>query len=298
MRRERPFEGVGDERLLKQDTASGEGWPDACGSWAWIGRGPEGLAVGKVGSGCVEGMLGEADEIGGPGEFALGDGDGGDELVGIFGRELAIGRVSGDGFDGFDFDVPLLRVVHDVAAAAEDVVVVLDLGVGHEVEDAGLLVGPPCGGAQGVEGGVEVEFGGEGLVGGAVREKEGHVLVELGLELVNTLDIRRGDTAVYFELGLHLFAGFAEFAMMVDELDGLFEADGDEQTDTDGGDVDEKVAPGVDGFVGGVDVEHGRVLCGDWRSDAAQCSDGPGCWFENECIAGRCELVAWLRMKP
>jgi hypothetical protein len=64
----------------------------------------------------------------------------------------------------------------------------------------------------------------------------------------------------------------------------------------DGG--DEEVSPGVDGFVGGVDVEHGRVLCGGWHGDAAQYSDGPGCWFENECIAGRCGYETWLRMKP
>jgi hypothetical protein len=43
---------------------------------------------------------------------------------------------------------------------------------------------------------------------------------------------------------------------MVEEFDGLFEADGDEQADDDGGDVEEEVARGVDGFVGWVDVEH------------------------------------------
>ena len=50
---------------------------------------------------------------------------------------------------------------------------------------------------------------------------------------------------------------------MVEELDCLFEADGDEQTDDDGGDVDEEVAPGVGGVVGWVDVEHGclRGVC-------------------------------------
>jgi hypothetical protein len=38
--------------------------------------------------------------------------------------------------------------------------------------------------------------------------------------------------------------------VMMDRLNGLLEADGDEQTDDDGGDVDEEVAPGVGG-VGG-----------------------------------------------
>jgi hypothetical protein len=38
--------------------------------------------------------------------------------------------------------------------------------------------------------------------------------------------------------------------VMMDRLNGLLEADGDEQTDDDGGDVDEEVAPGVGGVVG------------------------------------------------
>jgi hypothetical protein len=41
---------------------------------------------------------------------------------------------------------------------------------------------------------------------------------------------------------------------MMDGFDGLFEADGDEEADDDGGDVDEEVAPGVGGGVGRVDV--------------------------------------------
>ena len=49
---------------------------------------------------------------------------------------------------------------------------------------------------------------------------------------------------------------------MVEELDCLFEADGDQEADDDGGDVDEEVAPGVGGVVGRVDVEHGRLLEG------------------------------------
>jgi hypothetical protein len=44
--------------------------------------------------------------------------------------------------------------------------------------------------------------------------------------------------------------------VLVDALDGLLEADGDEKTDDDGGDVDEEVAPGVCRVVRGMDVEH------------------------------------------
>ena len=47
---------------------------------------------------------------------------------------------------------------------------------------------------------------------------------------------------------------------MVEELDCLFEADGDQEADDDGGDVDEEVAPGVGGVAGWVNVEHGLLL--------------------------------------
>ncbi len=47
---------------------------------------------------------------------------------------------------------------------------------------------------------------------------------------------------------------------VLNDFDRLFEADGDEQTEDDGGDVDKEVAPGAGGVVGGVDVEHGSIL--------------------------------------
>jgi hypothetical protein len=49
----------------------------------------------------------------------------------------------------------------------------------------------------------------------------------------------------------------AAFVGAVQGFNGLFEADGDEQADDDGGEVDEEVAPGVGWVVGWVDVEHG-----------------------------------------
>jgi hypothetical protein len=46
-------------------------------------------------------------------------------------------------------------------------------------------------------------------------------------------------------LCVELFEEFLALMMPVDGFDGLFEIDGDEQADADGGDVDEEVAPGV-----------------------------------------------------
>ena len=51
-------------------------------------------------------------------------------------------------------------------------------------------------------------------------------------------------------------AGLAQLMAVVDPLDGLFNCDGDQQADDDGGDVDEEVAPGMGRLVGWVDVKH------------------------------------------
>jgi hypothetical protein len=44
---------------------------------------------------------------------------------------------------------------------------------------------------------------------------------------------------------------------VMEVLDGLLEADGNEQAYRDGGDVDDEVFPGVFGLVWDVDIEHG-----------------------------------------
>jgi hypothetical protein len=67
--------------------------------------------------------------------------------------------------------------------------------------------------------------------------------------LLDEVEVALGFVA---ELGLQLDA----LVVMMDGLDGLLEADSDEEADTDGGDVNEEVAPGVGGGVGWVDVEH------------------------------------------
>ncbi len=59
-----------------------------------------------------------------------------------------------------------------------------------------------------------------------------------------------------FALAGEGFAGFADFVVVVDDFDRLLEADGDEQANDDGGDVEEEVGPGVGGLVGWMDVEH------------------------------------------
>jgi hypothetical protein len=61
---------------------------------------------------------------------------------------------------------------------------------------------------------------------------------------------------IVFHHFVQLIVQFLQLMLMVQVFNRLFEADGDEQAEDDGGDVDEEVAPGAGGVVGGVDVEH------------------------------------------
>jgi hypothetical protein len=61
-------------------------------------------------------------------------------------------------------------------------------------------------------------------------------------------------TAIGIALAIERLTGFAQLIVLMDPLHGLLQADGDDETDDDGGDVDEEVFPGVGGFVGRVDV--------------------------------------------
>ena len=92
---------------------------------------------------------------------------------------------------------------------------------------------------------------------------------------------------VFFALASEGFAGFFHLDTVVEVLDGLFEADGDEQAENDSCDVDEEIAPSGGGVVGGVNVEHrggllggGRCLRhgfgGLWRGDYWIGRDGSG----------------------
>jgi hypothetical protein len=53
---------------------------------------------------------------------------------------------------------------------------------------------------------------------------------------------------------VQVFLELVALVTVMDEFDGLLEADGDEETEDDGGDVDEEVSPGAGGVV---DVGHG-----------------------------------------
>ena len=93
--------------------------------------------------------------------------------------------------------------------------------------------------------------------------QDGYVVehrLAIGFEVASILD---EEGLVVPDFFAKIFSGLMQEVAMVNELDGLFEADGDEQADDDGGDVDEEVSPGGGGMVRRMDFEHGgRFLWG------------------------------------
>jgi hypothetical protein len=65
-----------------------------------------------------------------------------------------------------------------------------------------------------------------------------------------------------FRFVVKVFLKLMALVTVMDELDGLFERDGDEEADDYGDDVDEEVAPGACCMVGGVDIEHWGMVLG------------------------------------
>ena len=89
-------------------------------------------------------------------------------------------------------------------------------------------------------------------------------LVEPGFEVLH-FEVAVDDLKVLFGLVMEVFLELVALMAVMEGFDGLFEADGDEETDDDGGDVDEEVSPGAGGVVGWVDVEHGGAFLGRRR---------------------------------
>ena len=70
------------------------------------------------------------------------------------------------------------------------------------------------------------------------------------------------DLYIGFTIVTQFFVQPMALMAVVQQLDGLLETDGDEQTEDDGGDVDEEFTPTGGGMVGGMNVEHGDGFLG------------------------------------
>lgn len=75
---------------------------------------------------------------------------------------------------------------------------------------------------------------------------------------------------------------------MVEELDSLFQTDGDDQADDDGGNVNQKILPRMDSLVGSVHVEHRRC---DLRRGRRFCASRPVPFGSS---AGVCPTSGWV----
>jgi hypothetical protein len=81
----------------------------------------------------------------------------------------------------------------------------------------------------------------------------------IGADLSKDAEVSRVAAEVDPELVAQVVFELVALMKVVEVLDSLLEADSDEEADRDGRDVDEEVSPGVFGFVGSVDVEHGSL---------------------------------------
>ena len=73
-------------------------------------------------------------------------------------------------------------------------------------------------------------------------------MYEVYLKGLSSVNLGADEFEILFGLDVHLLFEILALVMVVDGFDGLLEADGDEQTDADGGDVGPEVhaAPYVD----------------------------------------------------
>jgi hypothetical protein len=86
--------------------------------------------------------------------------------------------------------------------------------------------------------------------------QDGQVTFEVHLVALGGKDVELVGSLILGALEEELFAGLLREMTVMEVLNGLFEADGDEEADDDGDDVDEKVTPGAGCVVWWVNVEH------------------------------------------
>src|SRR5216683_1350571 len=98
-------------------------------------------------------------------------------------------------------------------------------------------------------------------VGVASNVFEDHeVVLEFGHLEAPVVHIDGEVFAVSFPFSLQSLSRFIELKVSVNLLHQLLQADRDEEADDDGGQVNKETLPGVNGFVRGVNVEHGYCL--------------------------------------
>jgi len=81
-------------------------------------------------------------------------------------------------------------------------------------------------------------------------------LLDAGVQIFDSLPVEESElihvAEVKVGVGEDALSHVVELLAMMEVLDGLLEADGDDEAEDDGGDMDEEVSPGIGGVVGGV----------------------------------------------
>jgi hypothetical protein len=142
-----------------------------------------------------------------------------------------------------------------------DVGVHLGTVIGHVRESAGGLRGLPTDTVEGadVEGNFQGGVLGRFMVFRDVFEDD-DVLLEGVLLLMHVVDDVVHRLGIALDFVVEASFGFVDEVAMVLPFDAAFEAEGYEQADGDGGEMEKKIAPAMDRLVRGMDVDHGRDL--------------------------------------
>ena len=145
-----------------------------------------------------------------------------------------------------------------------DAGVLLSGVVGHVGERAGGLSGLP---AYVVEF-IDAECDRHGLVLMCFRGfdhvvEDRDIVLQIGLLLMNVVEDILQAPGVALDLGVKAGFGFVDEMAVMLPLDAAFKAEGDEKADGDGQDMKQEIAPAMNGFMRGMDVEHGGdLVCG------------------------------------
>jgi hypothetical protein len=142
-----------------------------------------------------------------------------------------------------------------------EVGITLHLGGGHVGEDPALVGGAPGGVVEPYPGGVEVQMlVGECMgVGAQIAYPLGVVLHSVEVFL-NEGQVGFRELVILLDLAMDALAGLADKMAMMHGFERALQTEGDEETEGDGTDVNEEVAPAVDALVGWVNVENGGLL--------------------------------------
>ena len=139
--------------------------------------------------------------------------------------------------------------------------ITLHLGGGHVDEDTALVRGAPGGFIEPYPRGREVQtIIGECMGIGAQIAYPLDVVLHSVEVFLNEGQVGFRELVILLDLAMDALAGLADKMAMMHGFERALQTEGDEETEGDGTDVNEEVAPAVDALVGWVYVKNGGLL--------------------------------------